>query len=244
MILKFRLLFALASLLSIIFLGVNWRIRTSPPEYLGTSYRAYNSTSGLPATDYAIATFLTGQNTDDAYFVATRVLTHQLMHAETTKCDPEKVTFLVLCSESVSTEQKNILRNDGATVLEVRDVPVNWWIHSGVQRWKEQFTKLRVFEMTEYKRILFIDADILVTSKIDGIFNEPEVANLAPTLNRKKAHKWGESELRSNGSLLLVPTTPSQESAITHFLLFRHYLSAPDSSLLHLIGRYTPICFP
>lgn len=195
MILKFRLLFALASLLSIIFLGVNWRIRTSPPEYLGTSYRAYNSTSGLPATDYAIATFLTGQNTDDAYFVATRVLTHQLMHAETTKCDPEKVTFLVLCSESVSTEQKNILRNDGATVLEVRDVPVNWWIHSGVQRWKEQFTKLRVFEMTEYKRILFIDADILVTSKIDGIFNEPEVANLAPTLNRKKAHKWGESEL-------------------------------------------------
>ena len=195
MIFKFRVLSA--AFLSLLLL-IAWYLRFvkfAPPPYLGSSYRSYNSSTHLPDTDFAIATFLTGQATDDSYFVATRVLTHQLLHAPATKIDTDTVTFLILCSQSVPEEQKDILRDDGATIIEVRDVPVNWWIHSGVTRWKEQFTKLRVFEMIEYKRILFMDADILINGRIDKIFEESEVVTLAPTLNRKGEKKWGESQL-------------------------------------------------
>ncbi|KAF1968484.1 nucleotide-diphospho-sugar transferase [Bimuria novae-zelandiae CBS 107.79] len=197
--LKFRILSVSFLVFAAILLSITYfRPKHSAPPYLGSSYRSYNSTAHLPATDYAIATFLTGQaKDDDSYFVATRVLTYQLLHAESTKCDANNITFLVLCSESVSCAQKATLRADGATVVQVRDVPVNWWIHSGVTRWKEQFTKLRVFEMTEYKRILFMDADTLLTGHIDGIFDEPEVAILAPTLDRKNQVRWGESQLPS-----------------------------------------------
>lgn len=198
MLLKFRLLSVSLLTLAASLLGIKWCIDSNkPPPYLGPSYRRYNSSSHLPPTEYAIATFLTGEATDDSYFIATRVLTHQLLHSNATKCDPDNITFIVLCSETVSREQKDILRDDGATVVEVRDVPVNWWIHSSMTRWKDQFTKLRVFEMTEYKRMLFVDADTLLTGPIDSIFDEAEIASLAPTLDRKDQRKWSESDLPS-----------------------------------------------
>jgi alpha-N-acetylglucosamine transferase len=150
------------------------------------SYRLYNSTAQLPDTPFAIATFLTGQSDSDTYFTATRVLAHQLIHAPATKCDITRVSFLVLCSQSTPEEHKVQLRKDGAYVVELQDVPVNWWIYSGIKRWKEQFTKLRIFEMIEYKRILFVDADTLIVSPIDSIFEEPEVETLAPSLTSRK----------------------------------------------------------
>ena len=52
---------------------------------------------------------------------------------------------------------------------------MHWWIKTGVTRCKDQLTKLRLFEMIEYDRILFIDADTLIQSKIDDIFHEPKV---------------------------------------------------------------------
>lgn len=242
---KFRRLLSV-SVLSLL-LGIIWYIRMvkfAPPPYLGSSYRAYNSTTHLPETDFAIATFLTGQASDDSYFVATRVLTHQLLHAKATKIDSKTVTFIILCSESVPKEQKDTLREDGATIVEVRDVPVNWWIHSGVTRWKEQFTKLRVFEMTEYKRILFMDADILINGRIDKIFEEPEVVTLAPTLDRKKAKKWGESQLpaqwlfaaRSDNAFTgerQHPTPPLQSTSFSAGF----FLVAPDRQVFeHLLS--------
>ncbi|KAF2656260.1 glycosyltransferase family 8 protein [Lophiostoma macrostomum CBS 122681] len=185
MILRSKVSFALALALS--FLLITWCWHSSPSASSKPPYRLFESSSPLPSTQYAIATFLTGQATnDDSYFVATRVLTHQLLHAPATRCNSSSTSFLVLCSQDVSTEQKEILRKDGATVVEVQDVPLNWWIYSGVQRWKEQFTKLRVFEMTEYKRILFIDADTLITGHLGDIFDEPEVNTLAPTLSSRK----------------------------------------------------------
>ncbi|KAJ4298233.1 hypothetical protein N0V90_006132 [Kalmusia sp. IMI 367209] len=257
MVLKFRLFFAFALIITSGLLGITWHIRSSRPPYLGSSYRIYNSTAHLPLTDFAVATFLTGQGTDksdDSYFVATRILAHQLVHAEATKCNPETITFLVLCSESVPAEQKEILRHDGATVIEVRDVPVNWWIHSGVMRWKEQFTKLRVFEMTEYKRILYMDADNLLTGPIDGIFDEPEVTTLAPKMDRKEQVKWGESQLpaqwlfaaRSDNALTgkrQHPTPPLQSSSFSAGF----FLIAPDRqiyehflSVMGLFHRFDP----
>jgi len=198
MIFRLRVLFTSVLACGVMFAAFRWRTNNHrAARYLGSTYRMFNSSAHLPLTDYAIATFLTGQaNDDDSYFTSTRVLAHQLLHAPATRSNRSSITFLVLCSQSVPRTQKETLRDDGAAVIEVRDVPVAWWIHSGVTRWAEQFTKLRVFEMTEYKRILFIDADTLITRPLDGIFFEPDTSSLAPTLSwRKDQKKWGESEL-------------------------------------------------
>ena len=36
------------------------------------------------------------------------------------------------------------------------------------------FNKLRIFNMTEYRKILFIDADVLILRNVDHIMHEPD----------------------------------------------------------------------
>jgi alpha-N-acetylglucosamine transferase len=132
---------------------------------------------------YAIATFLAGDESEpleDPYFVATRILTYQLLHANETRCS-RNLPFLVLVTHKVSQNKRDQLAKDGAEVVPVEDLPLSWWIKTGVTRWRDQFTKLRLLEMVEYDRILFIDADTLLTRPIDDIFDEPVVRDPAET---------------------------------------------------------------
>ena len=160
--------------------------RQHPPH--DPTFGLVNETSG--SSRFAIATFLTGNHKQSAqeddldtdyYYIATRIIAYQLLHAPETRCNMS-VSFAVLVTSMVSERKRQQLRSDGAIVMEVEDVPLRWWIKTGVTRWKDQFTKLRLFEMTQFDRVLFIDADTLITRPLDGIFDELEVRRPADTL--------------------------------------------------------------
>ena len=164
--------------------------RFSRPIELDPFYGLLPETS--PSSRFAIATFLSSsdpknifdQTEEDFYFVATRTLAYQLLHDEQTRCN-KSIPFLVLVTSEVAQDKRDRLSQDGATVVPVEDVPLRWWIKTGITRWKDQFTKLRIFEMVEYDRVLFIDADTLLTRPIDGIFDEPTVRIPATTLSHR-----------------------------------------------------------
>jgi alpha-N-acetylglucosamine transferase len=40
--------------------------------------------------------------------------------------------------------------------------------------WGMSFNKLRIFRMTEFKKIMFIDADVAIFQNIDWIMHEPD----------------------------------------------------------------------
>lgn len=171
--------------------------------YLLTSHQSPIRDPSLGALDrpikpeYAIATFLTGKSSSsddqDLYFIATRVLTYQLLHANETRCHDPTIPFIVMVTSNVSKKKRDQLVSDGATVRHVEDIPLRWWIKTGVTRWVDQFTKLRLLEMTEYDRVLFIDADTLITRPVDGIFDDPNIRAPYPAqLQRKKAIKPDE----------------------------------------------------
>jgi alpha-N-acetylglucosamine transferase len=155
----------------------------------------------------AIATFLSGGEDpsapveDDFYFQAARTLTYQLLHDPKTRSRRADIPFLVICTQSVDISRIERLERDGATVHVVADVPLPFWISTGVTRWKDQFTKLRIFEMVEYERILFIDADTLIVEPIDGIFDELMVQTPMTTLlHRTSEVKSDEKPLPINYS--------------------------------------------
>ncbi|KAF3921283.1 hypothetical protein ABW21_db0207195 [Orbilia brochopaga] len=133
---------------------------------------------------------------DDLYFVAARVLAHQLLHDTATRTN-RSIPFIVLVTSAVSESKRRTLESDGATVIHAEDVPLPFWVKTGVTRWKDQFTKLRLFELVEYERIVFIDADTLLTRNLDGIFEDPAVKNPSETLlgSRKGEVKYDESPL-------------------------------------------------
>ncbi|KAF3922983.1 hypothetical protein ABW20_dc0102933 [Dactylellina cionopaga] len=164
-----------------------------------------NLSSSNPKVAYA--TFL-AENTkrlsddekdeDDMYFVAARVLAYQLLHDPNTRTN-RSIPFIVLVTSAVSKSKRRTLESDGATVIFAEDLPLPWWVKTGVTRWKDQFTKLRLFELVEYERIAFIDADTLITRNLDGIFDDPAVAIPSESLleTRRAEIKSDEATLPS-----------------------------------------------
>ncbi|KAH6675293.1 nucleotide-diphospho-sugar transferase [Plectosphaerella plurivora] len=159
------------------------------------------STADSPsASRFAFATFLSGDadvaTQNDDYFRAARLLTYQLLHAAETRTHA-KIPLVVLVTTGVPQWKRDRLTRDGATVVEAEDVPLSWWIGTGVTRWKDQFTKLRLLEMTQYDRVLFIDADTLLTRSLDGVFDEPGVRDPSHTLfdERPRQVRWDEARL-------------------------------------------------
>lgn len=143
--------------------------------------RPYSPHYGLvPTVDassrFAIVTFLGRDLThkeEDRYFVACRMLTYQLLYANETRIGDavrDKIDWVVAVTSGVDAWKREQLRRDGARVVELEDVPLKWWIKTGVSRWADQFTKLRLLLWTEYARVLFMDADTLLQAPIEDVF--------------------------------------------------------------------------
>ncbi|TGO06782.1 hypothetical protein BTUL_0552g00010 [Botrytis tulipae] len=189
---------------SLIILTLIYLYNLSKPHYTQIpNYAPLGRTN--PTSKVAIATFLSGGEDssalpeDDFYFQAARTLTYQLLHDPQTRSKRTGIPFLVLCTQNVATAKLKRLELDGATVKVVPDVPLSFWISTGVTRWKDQFTKLRIFEMIEYERILFIDADTLIIEPLDGIFDEVMIQTpMTSLLHRAQEVKSDEKPIPSN----------------------------------------------
>lgn len=141
-----------------------------------------------PPVPRAYATFLstriTDPNEDDAYFTAARVLAYQLLRHESTKTNLD-IPFVVLVAPHVTAEKQKILAEEGATVIPVELLEPNAetnWIHPGEERFIDQFTKLRLWTLTQYERILYLDADMLLMKSLDDIWDEPVANQISQTL--------------------------------------------------------------
>jgi alpha-N-acetylglucosamine transferase len=101
---------------------------------------------------YAFATLLATDamhpddqdNMRDDYFIATRLLAYQILHAPETRSN--NIPFIVLATKGVSEAKRERLRRDGAIVLAVETIQKPDWVESGVgaSNWEEVFDKLRL----------------------------------------------------------------------------------------------------
>ena len=70
------------------------------------------------------------------------------------------------------------------------------------ERFRHTFTKLRIFELLEYKRLIYIDADCLMLSSIEDLFDRPEQILAAPD--------WGSNMNSSDFNSGLIAFSPSE----------------------------------
>jgi len=135
-----------------------------------------------PRPKLAIATFLTGQAGGEHYFNLTKLIAYQLLHDKPTRITNPDISFVVLCGNKLTEDKRETLRKFGATVIPVDDVKLPHWMTPVGGSWSEQFTKLRVFEQTQFDRILYLDSDYLLMHPLDDIFDEPIIRFLAPVI--------------------------------------------------------------
>ena len=133
-------------------------------------------THDLPKHEYAYAGFLAAPeenyetDDEDLYFVATRMLAYQLLHDPKTKTNTS-IPFLVLVTEEIAESKRERLRLDGAIVLEVPKLNLPS-IHPSRDRWRDVMSKLYLWHLTQYQRILFLDSDMLIAKRLDAIFDD------------------------------------------------------------------------
>ena len=126
----------------------------------------------------AYATLLTPSNAqyegeleNDVYFRSTRLLNYQLQHGESTRTT-RGIPFLVLVTSDVAQWKRDKLEQEGATIVIVEKLGSDW-LQPLTNRWKDIMTKLRLWELVEYDRILFLDADTFLLKSLDGVFDDP-----------------------------------------------------------------------
>ena len=76
--------------------------------------------------------------------------------------------LVVMCTEAVSKETKEVLESDGWIVHQVGNIknPYEDTVYfSGV------YSKLHIWNMTDYERVIYLDSDTLVVSNIDHLFD-------------------------------------------------------------------------
>jgi alpha-N-acetylglucosamine transferase len=119
----------------------------------------------------------------DPYFFSIRLLNYQIQHDKTTRT-AYSIPFLVLVTSDVLTWKCDQLSREGAVIVLVDRLDVDW-IEPGHERWRDVMIKLRLFELIDHDRILFLDADTFLFKPLDGMFDDP-AAQTRDTLQQTK----------------------------------------------------------
>lgn len=90
--------------------------------------------------------------------------------------------LLVLVTSEVNSMSRNRLTKAGCELLDTRSASVSTEALASidVDRWRKCFEKLEVFSLTQYKKIIWLDADMLVVKNIDHLFVHPHLTGVSP----------------------------------------------------------------
>jgi len=103
-------------------------------------------------------------------------------------------------SSTISSESLKKARAVGWTPVEVDRIPPPSGLKVGYQ-YRDQYTKIQLWSMTEFKKIVYIDSDTLVLQNIDELFYLPYSFNAAKDV---WTFKW-DTKFNA-GTLVLTPS--------------------------------------
>ncbi|KAL9050141.1 MAG: hypothetical protein Q9162_006812 [Coniocarpon cinnabarinum] len=116
------------------------------------------------------ATYLCTRNssTHDPYFLATEQLVYRTLWKHES-ASQKHYPFTVFVAPFISTEQRNLLSAAGANVVELP--LVDWKPTVAIwARWRDLFSKLHMWNQTQFSLIAFLDSDAFPLQPLDDIF--------------------------------------------------------------------------
>jgi alpha-N-acetylglucosamine transferase len=84
--------------------------------------------------------------------------------------------FLLLISDTISTASRDLLTKHGIEYKPLRSTIANPTNIESSNRWKYTYSKLDIFGQTEFKKIVYLDADMLILRNIDELFEKPHMS--------------------------------------------------------------------
>ncbi|MBT0728295.1 glycosyltransferase family 8 protein [Rosenbergiella australiborealis] len=107
--------------------------------------------------------------TQEEYLVGVIALQRSLRQQKT------KWPLLVMVTEAITTESRQQLTEEGCRVVDITPLYPNAGLseHYASAQFGEVWSKLRVWALTDYQRIVFLDADMLAVRNMDELFDLP-----------------------------------------------------------------------
>lgn len=207
-------------------------------------------------TKYSYVSLLT----NDSYTYGIVLLVESMKKVKT------RYPLHVLVTDKVSTASLELLKQLGVTYKKVDTISVSEEIHNYNMKlnsrlsaiWKDCWTKFRIFDLTEYKKIVFLDADIMVLKNLDHLFDKPHMTSC---LDGEYFNIWPGRDHFNSGCMVIEPNhklfediltfanqmkvenLPYQEPFADQELLNVYFKDWPNQKELHL-NKYYDIFAP
>jgi len=156
--------------------------------------------------------------TTPEYFIGATVLGLSLKESQTDR------KFVVMITKNLLAYHENIqeMRDLGflIKVVEPISAPHKEKISAENKRWETTYTKLRTWELTEFSKVVFLDADCVVLENIDELFEEEEFAASPECCDRFNTGVFvaRPSHYTLRDMLSQLSTLPSYDAADQGFL--------------------------
>ncbi|ORX85838.1 nucleotide-diphospho-sugar transferase [Anaeromyces robustus] len=142
-------------------------VKIEPTDDLD-NYEHWNNTTN---NKNAFLIMLTSEGESvDNYYMYTSAIVYRLLHKEEIRTKRNDVDVVVMVTEDVADWKLRGLHNLGAVIKRVHKITMDSAILKN-KRWKNCYTKLQMFEMTEYETIVYLDADLFIKKNIDELFD-------------------------------------------------------------------------
>lgn len=142
--------------------------------------------------------------TDDSYAYGVTLLVESMSKVKT------KYPLHVLITEDVSTAVIEMLRQLKVTYELINKIPISEELNThnfAIDKrkatiWQYSWTKFQIFNLTQFNKIVFLDADIMILKNIDHLFEKP---HMTAALDGEYFNLWPTMPHFNSGCLVIEP---------------------------------------
>jgi hypothetical protein len=135
------------------------------------------TTTSMPLAPISVARVV-GEQAYVTLCTNVKALTAALVQVASVRRTGSQRPFVVLVTAGLAPWAQEALRLRGAQVVVTQPIAYNFIGAPAYARpkWREAVAKLHMFRMTQFARVVFLDADVLVQKNVDSLFDLPLTA--------------------------------------------------------------------
>lgn len=150
--------------------------------------------------------YITLLNNDD-YLIGVLGLNESLKQVQS------RYPLTVAITKDVSLKSKQILNNNNIKTVEIEKMKIPDLIKAKnlkgeFSHWNNTFDKLKIFELIQFDKLVFLDSDMYIRKNIDKLF---ELKNLSAVIDRREPDVSEEWKKLTSGTMVIQPQLGSVE---------------------------------
>jgi glycogenin len=106
----------------------------------------------------------------DSYVEGVIVLHRSLVRSQA------RYPFLVLTTPNLADSTYQQLQQSGIPYQPIPPIELNTALPTHQARWQATYSKLQIFNQTQFDKLVYLDADMLVYQNLDDLFGQPHMA--------------------------------------------------------------------